>query len=46
MAKAVGMQQPIESEILYLLKEAKEEVHTDQLAEHGSTREADSGIHD
>lgn len=33
MAKVVSMQQPIESEILAILKEAKAEVHTEQLAE-------------
>ena len=32
MAKAVGVQQSIESEILATLKEAKAEVHTEQLA--------------
>ncbi len=33
MAKAVSLQQPIESQILAILKEAKAEVHTEQMAE-------------
>lgn len=33
MAKVASMRQPIESEILAILKEAKAEVHTEQLAE-------------